>query len=115
MRINIQARSFSLTNALCSHIRRRLNFALSMRDEYIKHITVRLTDINGPRGGDDMQCQIQVSLSQLPEVIIEDTNADMYVAIDRAASRAARNVERRISRQQSQLRSTYILPVAVNE
>ncbi len=99
MRIDIQARSFSLTEALREHIKRRLGFALSSRDEHIQRVQVRLSDINGPRGGDDKQCHIQVRLTHLPDVVIEDTEADMYAAIDRAADRAGRTVGRRLMRQ----------------
>jgi ribosomal subunit interface protein len=105
MRIDIQARSFSLTEALREHVKRRLGYALSCRDEYIQRVIVRLSDINGPRGGDDKQCQIQVILKPLQDVVIQDTEADMYVAIDRAADRAGRTVGRRLSRQRDQMRS----------
>ena len=99
MQIDLQARNFSLTDALRSHVKRRLDSALSTRDEHIQRVTVRLSDINGPRGGEDKRCHIQVVLPQLPEVIIEDTDEDMYTAIDRAADRAARTVGRRLARQ----------------
>lgn len=105
MQIDIQARQFPLTDALRAHVKRRLGFALSNRDEYIQRVIVRLSDINGPRGGDDKKCQIQVVLNPLPDVIIEDIEADMYVAIDRAAERASRTVGRRLSRLRDQMRS----------
>ncbi|MFQ5488034.1 MAG: hypothetical protein ACE5ET_06285, partial [Gammaproteobacteria bacterium] len=60
---------------------------------------VRVSDINGPRGGADKCCQIQVILSHVPNVIIKDTETDLYVAIDRAADRAGRTVGRRLARQ----------------
>ena len=53
MQINIQAKSFSLTNALRSHIQRRLRFTLTSSADYIQRVMVRLSDINGPRGGSD--------------------------------------------------------------
>jgi ribosomal subunit interface protein len=99
MQIDIQARNFSLTKALRSHIKRRLKFALSTRNDHIQRINVRLSDINGPRGGEDKCCHIQVVLPQLADVVIEDTEADMYAAIDRAADRAGRTVGRRLSRK----------------
>ena len=53
MQIDIQARDFSLTQALRNHIKRRLGFALSAWNNRIQRILVRLSDINGPRGGND--------------------------------------------------------------
>ncbi|MGB5398154.1 MAG: HPF/RaiA family ribosome-associated protein [Gammaproteobacteria bacterium] len=99
MQIDIQARNFSLTNALRGHVERRLGFALSSRHDHIQRIMVRLSDINGPRGGEDKCCHIQVVLPQLSDVVIEDTEVDMYTAIDRAADRAGRTVGRRLARQ----------------
>ena len=105
MQIDIQACNFSLTQALRGHIERRLGFALSSRNEYIQRIMVRLSDINGPRGGEDKCCHIQVVLPQLTDVVIEDTEMDMYAAIDRATDRAGRTVGRRLARQRDNSRS----------
>jgi putative sigma-54 modulation protein len=99
MQIDIQALSFPLTDGLRRHIERRLAFALSARDEQIRRVTVRLTDINGPKGGRDMCCHIQVALNGLPDVVVKDTEADLYTAIDRAADRTARTVTRQVARK----------------
>jgi len=101
MNINIQARDFSLTDALRDHAERRLSFALSCCDEHIQKIVMRLSDINGPRGGEDKRCHLQVVLAGLPDVVIEDVEVDMYVAIDRACDRARRTLVRKIDRQKS--------------
>lgn len=106
MQIDIQSRNFSLTSALRGHVERRLGFALSTRDDHIMRIVVRLSDINGPRGGADKCCHIQVLLSHLPDVVIEDTEVDIYAAIDRAADRAGRTVGRRLARHRDRERSS---------
>lgn len=111
MQIDIQARNFSLTDALRNHVERRLSFALSTRDEHIQRISVRLVDINGPRGGEDKCCRIQVVLPHLTDVVIEDTEVDMYAAIDRAADRAGRTVSRRLARQRDNDRTSGFLNV----
>ena len=76
MQINIQARSFSLTKALRNHVERRLRFAMGTRDEHIHRVIIRLSDINGTRGGQDKCCHIHLVLPQLPDIIIEDTEVD---------------------------------------
>ena len=104
MQIDIQARDFSLTDALRSHAERRLRFALTCCDDHIHRIVMRLSDINGPRGGADKLCHLQVVLDGLPDVVIEDIEADLYVAIDRATDRAGRTLVRKIDRQQTLLK-----------
>ena len=106
MQTDIQAHNFTLTNALRVHIERRLGFALSNRDVHIRRVMVRLSDINGPRGGEDKCCHIQVVLPQLPDVVIEDIQADLYAAIDRAADRVGRTVGRRLARHRDKDRSS---------
>jgi ribosome-associated translation inhibitor RaiA len=106
MQIDIQARNFLLTDALRNHTKRRLGCALSARDDHIQRVIVRLSDINGPRGGADKCCHIQVAIPHLPDVVIEDTEANLYAAIDRAAGRAGRTVGRRLMRKRIKSRSS---------
>ena len=98
MHIDIQARDFTLTKALRMHIEKRLSFALSTRYDHINRIMVRLSDINGPRGGNDKRCQLHVVLPGQQDVVIEDTQPDLYAAIDRAADRAWHSVSRKLAR-----------------
>jgi ribosomal subunit interface protein len=104
MQIDIQARNFSLTDALRSHAERRVRFALTCCDDHIRRVVMRLSDINGPRGGTDKRCHLQVVLAGLPDVVVEDIEADLYVAIDRATDRVGRSVVRKIDRQQTLLK-----------
>ncbi len=77
MQLDIQARNFPLTNALRGHIERHLGFALSARDDHIQCVIVRLSNINGPRGGADKFFHLQVVLTHLPDVVIEDMETDL--------------------------------------
>ena len=106
MQIDIQTRQFSLTDALRDHAERRLRFALTCCDDHIQRVAMRLSDINGPRGGADKRCHLQVVMAGLPDVVIEDTEADLYVAIDRATDRAGRTVGRRLARQRDTARAS---------
>jgi putative sigma-54 modulation protein len=99
MQIVIQARGFALTAGLREHIERRIRFALDWATYHVRKVSVRLSDLNGPRGGEDKRCHIQVAIPGGTDVVIEDTEADLYVAIDRAADRAGRTLARRVDRQ----------------
>lgn len=98
MHIDIHTHGFSLTPGLREYVGKRLAYALSHGDDSITRLTVRLSDINGPRGGDDKRCLIEARLKQVPAVVVEDVEADLYVAIDRAAERAGRALARRLAR-----------------
>jgi ribosome-associated translation inhibitor RaiA len=103
MQIDINTHRFPLTDALRSHVRRRLHYALSSIDESVQRVVVRLSDVNGPRGGMDKRCRLQLVLAGLPDVIVEDTQADLYVAIDRASDRAGRTLVRRLEHRKAGL------------
>lgn len=105
MKIDMQARHFSLTKALRNHIKRRLGFALSAGNDQIQRVLVRLSYIHGPKGGADKCCKIQLVLPCLPDIVIEDTEANLYVAVDRAANRAGRTLRRRLTRRRDKHRT----------
>ena len=107
MHIDIQARDFSLTQSLRSHVERRLGFALGQRYDRISRILVRLSDINGPRGGRDKRCRLHLVMPGRANVVIEDTRADLYAAIHCAADRAARTVARKLARLRTGRRSRW--------
>lgn len=98
MLINIQTQGLELTEALRDYTEKRLAYALSHAQQRIQRVQVRLIDVNGPRGGVDKRCQIDVRLKGLPSVVIEDTESDLYLAIDRAAERVARMLARRLDK-----------------
>lgn len=109
MKIYIQSQGFELTQGLRSHIERRIHFSLSWAAENIRTVTVRLSDQNATRGGIDKRCRFLVSLNGAADVVISETQADMYAAIDRAAERTGRTISRILSRMRN-YQNDYLMP-----
>ena len=83
--------------AIADLARTRLAFALGRFAGRVRSVSVRLTDVNGPRGGLDKKCVIAVRLERSPRVIlIEDADTDAEVVVCRCAERTARAVARAI-------------------
>jgi len=101
MQIHIQARSFTLTKALKKYAEQKLKTSLASCQDRMRRVVIRLSDINGPRGGEDKLCHIHVVLPGMSDVIIEDTETNMYDAIDRATERASSAVTRKVTRKKS--------------
>lgn len=99
MNLQIQAQNFALTEGLRHHVAARLAYALNHGRDIVTRVVVRMSDVNGPRGGVDKCCGIEVRLKGAPALIVEDTQADLYVAIDRASERIGRTLDRRLARQ----------------
>ena len=104
MRIDIHAHGLTLTPELRQHVRRRLALALDRVELRVRHVKVMLSDVNGPRGGVDKCCQLQVELWHLPRLVVLETCDDMTLAIDGAIDRAVHTMGRLIGRQRDALR-----------
>jgi putative sigma-54 modulation protein len=77
--------------------RKRLEFALGRFAGRVRSLSVRLTDLNGPRGGHDKKCLIAVRLHRPRRlIVVEDVDASHAAAIGRAADRTRRAVARAI-------------------
>lgn len=99
MNLQIQAQDFTLTDGLREHVTTRLSYGLNHGRDVVTRIVVRLSDVNGPRGGEDKRCRIEVRLKGAPSLVVEDTQTDMYAAIDRAADRVGRALDRHLARR----------------
>jgi ribosome-associated translation inhibitor RaiA len=99
MQIDIQANGFVLSEDLRAHVEQRLLFALTRFQDQMMRVAVRLSDVNGgPRGEVDRHCLLQVRLRGLPDLGVRDTQADIRIAVDRAAERAGRTLGRYLRR-----------------
>lgn len=98
MQVDIRTQGIHLTEDLREHAMRRLAFSLHWARFDASKVSMRLSDINGPRGGNDKRCQVRISLPRVKTVVIEDIDADIHIAIDRAIDRAGRSVTRYLER-----------------
>jgi ribosome-associated translation inhibitor RaiA len=85
------------TESLRRHAERRLSFALGRLDRRVGAVTVRLSDLNGPRGGIDKECRIHMRLPRRATLVVRCTEADAHTAISLAAERAGRAVARKLA------------------
>ena len=89
----------------------RLRFAMRRLSWLVPRARVQLADINGPRGGTDKQCQIELKTST-GTVVISSLATDWRGAIDTAVQRATRVVVRSLQRQRKHDRRSRALTSA---
>ena len=99
MNLQITTQDFNLTDGLRQHVGLRLAYALNHGRDVVTRIVVRLSDVNGPRGGEDKCCSIEVRVKGTRTLIVSETQSDLYVAIDRAAERIGRTLDRHLARR----------------
>jgi len=96
---NIRADRVTLDDDDRVYIRRRLGEMLGKYAGSIERVTVRLRDVNGPRGGVDLLCRIKVVLSDLPSVVVEQQATTFRPAFTKALSGIERTVRRTVQRR----------------
>jgi len=102
---NIRVTGLSLDEDDRAYIRQRLGEKLGKYADSIERVTVRLEDVNGPRGGVDQACRIKVVLSGLPSVVVEHTAASLKPAVTAAVTSVERAVRRAVERRRTTNRS----------
>lgn len=106
MKIHVRLNQSVAEESARAHIECRLRLSLSRLAPRIRSVTVQIVDINGPKGGEDKTCRIDIRLLPSGRVFIEDTDADLFAAVDRAADRAARSASRAVERARDSERDT---------
>jgi len=84
----------------------RLQFVLRRIQWLVPRATVRLSDVNGPRGGVDKRCQVELDTDGNGKVVITAVARDWRSAIDNALARAARVLLRLWQRGRQPARTT---------
>jgi ribosomal subunit interface protein len=101
MDVHVRGLHLPIPDPLTDHARHRLQLAVGRFEPRIRSVEVRLSDVNGPRGGVDKACQIEITLRHGGRVHAHAVDERVSDAIDRAAHRAARQLARRADRQAS--------------
>lgn len=86
MRLEIRFLHIDPSEALREHIERRLGFALRRFGDRFRSATVRVVDLNGPRGGVDKECRITLQALRGGRVVVRARAGDAYDAVTRAVA-----------------------------
>ena len=106
MRLQVRFRHLDASPELHRQVVRRIHFAFSRFAHAIQRITVTLADVNGPRGGVDKRCQVELDTDGNGKVVITAVARDWRSAIDNALARAARVLLRLWQRGRQPARAT---------
>jgi ribosome-associated translation inhibitor RaiA len=99
MPIHIRATATGFGPVARDYVRRKLGSKLEKFSGAIERVSVRVEDVNGPRGGVDQACRVKVVLTGLPSVVFESRDASLNAAVDGALSGVQRAVRRATQRR----------------
>jgi hypothetical protein len=83
----------------------RVRFALRRLTSWVPRAKVQFSDINGPRGGVDKRCQVELKTDTVGTVVITSLAHDWRTALDRSLTRATRVLTRSLQRDQKAVRT----------
>lgn len=98
MDMNILDRNVQITSGQREHIERCVQFAFDRFGSHIRTIEISLTDVNGPKGGEDLQCRMKVVLQGNREIVVEGKGDSVESVVAETADRTALAVSRRLDR-----------------
>jgi putative sigma-54 modulation protein len=93
MKVRVRWKGTDRSRAVEDHLMRRLLFAVGRLAERVHAVRAWFEDVNGPRGGVDKRCAIEIH-GALGVRRVEVRDADFYAAVDRAVHAAARTLAR---------------------
>jgi hypothetical protein len=82
----------------------RVRFALRRLTAWVPRAKVQLSDVNGPRGGVDKRCQVELKTDTAGTVVIASLARDWRTALDRSLARATRVLTRSLQRSHRSVR-----------
>ena len=98
MKIQIAKCEVDVTDVLRDHVERRLALALSRFADQIGRVIVRFSHADGDANGAHKRCQIEVALRPR-RLDVEDTDVDLFAAVNHATDRASRSVSRALDQR----------------
>ena len=100
MKLDVRSRGFKLSEVLQLHIERRIEFAINRFAYRISSVTVRVECRKNGHASQGQLCTLEVHLIPFGSVVIEERNADLYTAVDKAADRLGAGIARLLKRTQ---------------
>ena len=94
MKIAIRFLGLPTSEALRQHSERQAHLHLARFERELDSVEIRVRDINGPRGGEDMECKVSARGPRVGFTTMAELTSDAYSSVALALSRLARTVAR---------------------
>ena len=85
---------------------KRLRFVMRRAASLLPRVKVQLSDLNGPRGGIDKRCRLELTPERGEPIVVISTAKDWRLAFEDALARASRALVRGWQRQRSSSRTS---------
>lgn len=101
MQTEISSQDFTITSALERAIRDKISTSTKAYADNVTRFVVRLKDLNGPKGGEDKECSVEIQFANQPSVFVRKRSSNAYCSIRKAIGRASRIALRKLSKRRA--------------
>lgn len=99
MKVNVRGVQLELTEAMKAHVQAHLVEPIEhFYDSEAAEMEIHLRDVNGPKGGRDMECSVTVRVPRGQSIHVTEVSDDIYKSIDLARDRVEKAAKRLIER-----------------
>jgi ribosome-associated translation inhibitor RaiA len=101
-RLEVRGHALPLTDGIRRYATDHVALKLAKHARAIQTVVIRVADVNGAKGGEDKQCEVEVVLRRVPSpLVVTATDHDLHAAMDGAADRAQKAVGRALERKRA--------------
>lgn len=97
--LDVRTHGVDIDPSLEGYVRDRAGRKLGKFAIHVQRVTVRFEDVNGPKGGEDIDCKIQVVIGGGPSLVVTETAAYPRDAFDFAIAAAEKALKHDLDRR----------------
>jgi putative sigma-54 modulation protein len=98
MKIAVRFLGLPPSEALREHSERQAMIHLGRFVHDLESVEIRVRDVNGPRGGEDMECKVSAKGPRIGFTTMAELSADAYHSVQLAVARLSRTIARNLGR-----------------
>ena len=98
MKIEVSGRKVDLEASVKTFAERRIRSGMGRFSNKIREVRVQISDVNGPKGGRDKECRVEVRLRTVGSITTKAVEVNLHAAIARAIERAGHAVSEWVKR-----------------
>jgi ribosome-associated translation inhibitor RaiA len=110
MKVHARSVNLRLDTRTRAEVEQRVHAVIGRLARHVRRVEVRVTDRNGPRGGKDIACALEVRLRPRGKIFVEETDFDLATSVNRAAETAATTVVRTLEKARDTRRQKDVNP-----
>jgi len=99
MHIEVNFGNLAYSDVLDERVREEIIDSLGNLATRVTRIEAHLSDINGPRSGDDKRCMLEARIAGDKPFVVEHVGDDIYDVVVETAGKLERAMRRRVERR----------------